>query len=873
MAKYLIIGGVAGGAPTAARLRRNDERAEIILVERGDYVTYANSGRPYYSGGVIAERSKLFVMTKEKFRDTLAIDVRTGTEAVSIDRAAKTVALVERETGRRYAESYDALVLSPGAEPARPPIPGLDLEGIFTLRSVPDVDRIKEWLDQKRPARAVVVGGGFIGLEMAENLAHRGAAVAVVEALDQVMAPLDFEMAAIVHRHLREKDVELRLKDGVSAFERRGSRIAVKLASGDELSADIVIFSVGVKPDTKFAREAGIETIPAGKPGAGAILVDARFRTNDPAIRALGDAIAFKNPITGEVGVTPLAGPANKQARLLADALVYGDTAAAWKGAIGTSAAKVFDLTVAATGAAEKVLDRAGVAHRAVIVHPSSHAGYYPGALPLSLKLVFDPATGTVLGAQGVGYDGVDKRIDAIAALIGMGARVADLCAFEQVYAPPFSSAKDPVNVAGFVAENQLNGRCALISWKEFEARRAAGAFVLDVRTREEFELGAVPGAVCIPNTELRGRLAEVPKDRSVLLYCGVGLRGYLAERILRQNGWTDVANLTGGYKTWSVATEKQDNPGCMDAARSPAAALSAACNDTARLAAAARSAADRPLTYGEGTGAPEGLLKDGAGKTVHVDACGLQCPGPIMRLKTEIDKAEAGTRILVSATDPGFARDAQSWCRLTGNTLVSLEHAGGRVEAVVEKAVKASVPASAPGARQVPAGIASCAGATGSAGGSGATLIVFSNDFDKALASFVLANGAAAVGKQVTMFFTFWGLSVIQRRDKPRVAKDFMGRMFGMMLPSHSGGLALSKMNFAGAGPLMMKARMKAKHVDQLESMMTAARAAGVRMVACQMSMDIMGISAEELMDGVEIGGVAAYMEAASESGVNLFV
>jgi NADPH-dependent 2,4-dienoyl-CoA reductase/sulfur reductase-like enzyme/peroxiredoxin family protein/rhodanese-related sulfurtransferase/TusA-related sulfurtransferase len=856
------VGGVAGGATTAARLRRNDERAQIILVERGDYVSYANCGLPYYAGNVISERAKLFVMTPEKFKETLDVDVRVSTEAVSIDRAAKKVALKDLKTGRTYAESYDALVLSPGAEPVKPPIPGLDTEGIFTLRSVPDIDRIKEWIDVRRPERAVVVGGGFIGLEMAENLAHRGAAVTVIEALDQVMAPLDFEMAAIVHRQLRDKGVELRLKDGVAAFEKRGSRVVVKLTSGAEVPADIVIFSIGVKPDSVLAREAGLDTIPAGKPGAGAILVDEHFRTTDPAIRALGDAIAFKNPLTGAVAPIPLAGPANKQGRLLADALVFGDEATRpWKGAIGTSAAKVFDLVVAATGSSQKALDRAGIESDAVIIHPSSHAGYYPGALPLSLKVVFSPKSGTVYGAQAVGYDGVDKRIDVVAALIGKGATVADLCEFEQVYAPPFSSAKDPVNVAGFAAENVLAGRSSMVSWKKFEELRAAGAFVLDTRTREEFELGAVPGAVCIPNTELRARLAEVPKDNTVLVYCGVGLRGYLAERILRQNGWTDVHNLSGGYKTWSAAVEIQDNPGAHERC-----APSASCADTALSSAvlADRSAAQ---VYGEGTGAPEGL-KTGPKATVHVDACGLQCPGPIMRLKAEVDKAEEGSRILLTATDPGFARDVKSWCNLTNNLLVSLDQGGGRVEALVEKASGQARLLGAAAARLSAPGGQSIGGAA-----SGATLIVFSNDFDKALASFVLANGAAAVGKSVTMFFTFWGLSVIQRREKPRVSKDLMGRMFGMMLPKHSGALSLSKMNFGGAGPLMMRFRMKQKNVDQLESMMEAALRAGVRMVACQMSMDIMGVSKEELIDGVEIGGVAAYMEAASGAGVNLFV
>jgi NADPH-dependent 2,4-dienoyl-CoA reductase/sulfur reductase-like enzyme/peroxiredoxin family protein/rhodanese-related sulfurtransferase/TusA-related sulfurtransferase len=859
MAKYLIIGGVASGATTAARLRRNDERAQIVLVERGDYVSYANCGLPYYAGGVISERSKLFVMTPEKFRETLNIDVRVATEATSIDRAAKTVALTELKTGKTYAETYDALILSPGAEPVKPPIPGLDLESVFTLRSVPDIDRIKEWTDLRRPERAVVVGGGFIGLEMAENLAHRGAAVTVIEALDQVMGPIDFEMAAIVHRHLRDKDVELRLKDGVSAFEKRGSRIFVKLSSGDEVPADIVVFSIGVKPDSRLAREAGLETIPAGQPGAGAIIVDEYFRTSDPAIRALGDAVAFKNPITGALGVTPLAGPANKQGRLLADALVYGEKESRpWRGAIGTAAAKVFDLTVASTGANEKVLARAGIPHASVVIHPNNHAGYYPGAVPLTLKLIYSP-DGRVLGAQAVGYDGVDKRIDVVAALLGKGAAVSDLAEFEQVYAPPFSSAKDPVNLAAFAAENALKGRSAPISWKQFEEARKAGAFVLDVRTREEAELGSIPGASVIPNTELRDRLAEVPKDKTVLIYCGVGLRGYLAERILRQNGWTDVFNLSGGYKTWQAATERQDNPGAHETRPGKAAS----CAEPS----VQRAVADRgTLTYGEGTGAPEGIAARGAGSVVHVDACGLQCPGPIMRLKAEIDKAAEGSRILLSATDPGFGRDVQSWCKLTGNLLVSLEHTAGRVEALVEKTagqarlLGAAAPGTA-GARLV------------SQGTNGATLIVFSNDLDKALASFVLANGAAAVGKSVTMFFTFWGLSVIQRKDKPSVAKDLMGRMFSFMLPKHSGTLALSRMNFGGMGPAMMKGRMKSKNVDQLEQMMASALKAGVRLVACQMSMDLMGVTKEELIDGVEIGGVAAYMEAASEAGVNLFI
>lgn len=860
MAKYLVIGGVAGGATAAARLRRNDEQAEIILVERGEYISYANCGLPYYSGGVIAERDKLFVMTPEKFRATLNVDVRVATEATVINRQKKTVTLVDKKTGRTYEEPYDTLILSPGAEPVRPPIPGLDLEGIFTLRSVPDVDRIKAWLDLQHPQLAVVVGGGFIGLEMAENLAHRGLGVAIVEALDQVMAPLDFEMAAIVHQHLKDKGLELRLKDGVKAFERRGSRIAVLLASGDEILTDMVIFSVGVRPDTKIAQEAGLETVPPGKPGAGAIIVDEYFTTSDQAIRAIGDAIAFKHPLSGELGVIPLAGPANKQGRLVADAIVFGNKKVRpWKGAIGTAGAKIFDLTVATTGINEKVLQRVGKPYSQVIVHPNHHAGYYPNALPLTLKVLFHPENGAIYGAQAVGYEGVDKRIDAIAAFIQKGGTVFDLCEFEHVYAPPYSSAKDPINMAGFVAENILAGRSRVLSWRQFEEQRAKGAFILDVRTKEEFDLGHIPGAVCIPNTELRTRLSEVPKDRTVLVYCGVGLRGYLAERILRQHGWTDLYNLTGGYKTWKAAMEKQDNPG----------ALALWKGKTAQVG-------DQKITYHEGTGLPEGIVEQKNVKIITVDACGLQCPGPIMRLKTEIDKIERGSRILITATDPGFARDVQSWTNLTGNLLVSLENKGGKIEALIEKQQGAPLAsASRPflGGDRPQGTVPSSSSPTMVQTAQGATIIVFSNDFDRALASFVLANGAAAVGKPVTMFFTFWGLSVIMKQQKPRVRKDLMGRMFSWMLPKHAGTLSLSKMNFGGMGPWMMKARMKAKQVDPLEAMIAQARAAGVRLVACQMSMDIMGVQKEELLDGIEVGGVATYYEAASNAGVNLFI
>ncbi len=828
MAKYVIVGGVAGGAGTAARLRRLDENAEIVMFERGEYISYANCGLPYYAGGVIAERSRLFVMTPEKFKESLNVDVRVFHEVTAINRADKTVHVKDVKNGTERDEYYDVLVLSPGAAPMRPPIPGIDDPAIMTLRSVADIDGIKAKIDDVQTKRAVVVGGGFIGLEMAENLKERGLSVTVVEAMEQVMNVIDYDMAAIVQQHMREKGVRIRVKDGVASFERRGSSLMVKLSSGESIETDIVILSIGVRPDTKLVRDAGLEVAQNG-----AIKVDEHFRTADPAIYALGDAIEYKSPLLG-VGLTvPLAGPANKQARIVADNIVKGANRT-YDGTIATSIAKIFDLTVASTGLTEKNLQRAALPFAQIVTHAGSHAGYYPKALQLTVKVLYNPETGKVWGGQAVGFDGVDKRVDVLAAYVKMGGTVHDLANFEQAYAPPFSSAKDPINMIGFIAENVADGFSKTVTWRDVEPLVAAGAFQLDVRSREEFALGAIPGAVNIPHTELRSRFAEVPKDRKILVNCAIGLRGYLAERMLLQNGYTDVVNLTGGYKTWKAATSELE--------------LLEKGGEGAHLY-------DKNISVVEEDGSPV-KPRD---KVFEIDACGLQCPGPIMRLKLEMDKLEAGDQIKMLATDPGFARDVKSWCNMTGNNLVTFATVNGIIEAVIEKgAVPLTVPGGAPAL---------------TVSGNAATMIVFSNDLDRALASFVLANGAAASGKEVTMFFTFWGLSVLRKRKAAKVRKDLLGKMFGFMLPKGMGKLALSSMNFGGAGAAMMKFRMKSKNVDQVEMMYQQARHAGVRLVACQMSMDIMGIAAEELLDGVEIGGVATYMEAASKGNVNLFI
>lgn len=849
MARYIIVGGVAGGASTAARLRRLNEHAEIVLFERGPYISYANCGLPYYAGETIKERERLFVMTPEKFNAWLNVDVRIRTEVISIDREAKKIRARELDSGREYSLEYNALVLSPGAEPIKPPIPGIEDPRIFTLRSVSDIDHIKEYLDTKRPDRIIVVGGGFIGLEMAENLHARGSFVTIVEALDQVMNPIDFEMAALVHQHLKQKNVELYLSSAVLKFEEAGSRIVAVLADGTRLDADMIVLSIGVRPETAIAKAAGLETTPNG-----AILVNENLQTSDPAIYALGDAIAFPHPVLDMAMPVPLAGPANKQARVVADNIAKGPGTRKWHGAIGTSIAKVFDITVAAAGVAEKLLRRNNIPCISIITHGSSHASYYPGAQPLTIKTIFT-SDGTLLGAQVVGYDGVDKRIDLIADYIRRKAKVTELGEIEHAYAPPFSSAKDPVNIAGMVAENVLAGLSRHLQWHEVKAFQEKGGFVLDVRTPEEFSIGAIPGAKNIPLDSLRQNLGEIPQDREVLIYCGVGLRGYLAERILRQNGWTSIANLSGGYKTWEIATEPQSNKGIYKPG-------------FVGFQSGLGKGSQELLhtTFAEGSGMPESFAAKSQ-TIVQVDACGLQCPGPIMRLKTEIDKLPEGGRVVIRSTDPGFVRDAGAWCKVTGNLLISMEESNGTYTAMVEKTAKQSAMAVAqetegmrgePFVQMTP---------------KGATIIVFSNDFDRALASFVLANGAAAAGKDVTMFFTFWGLSVIRKPNAPRVAKDFMGRMFGMMLPKHAGGLSLSHMNFGGIGPKLMKSRMKSKNIDMLETMMSQARQAGVHFIACQMSMDIMGVKHEELLDGVEVGGVATYMEAATEGNVNLFI
>ncbi|MDQ7095418.1 FAD-dependent oxidoreductase [Desulfosporosinus sp. PR] len=812
--KVIIVGGVAGGASAAARLRRLDEEARILLFERDDYISFANCGLPYYIGETIKERDKLLVQTPENMKARFKMDVRTNSEVIGIDTDKKKVTVRSKDQGM-YEESYDALVLSPGAKALRPNIPGIDSSRIFTLRNIPDTDRVKAYVDQKSVKSAIVIGGGFIGVEMAENLVERGLKVTLVEAAPHILAPFDSDMVVMAEKELVENGVDLMLGDGVKAFKEAGSQIEVTLGSETIVTADLVILAIGVVPETAFLNGSGIELGPKGH-----IIVDERMRTNIMDIYAVGDAVEVVDFITGEKTAVPLAGPANKQGRIAADNIAGLDSR--YKGTQGTSILKVFSLTAASTGANERTLQKARLPYQAIYVHPVAHASYYPAALPLTLKLIFNDQ-GQVLGAQGIGYDGVDKRIDVIAAVIRLKGTVDDLAELELAYAPPFSAAKDPVNMAGFTAQNVLAGRTHVASWKDMEPAKLSDSTLLDVRTEEEYNNGHVPGSLNIPLDSLRDRMGELDRNKPVIAYCQVGLRGYIADRILTQNGYS-VLNITGGYKTISLQEFQPQNHGSES--RSSAPELS-------------------------GTNAPQGSFAK------SIDACGLCCPGPLMQVKAAMDTLKQGQILRISASDPGFYEDIKAWSKRTDNQLLDVARAGGIITAFIQKGAHNN------SIQQPPAAVLK----------DNKTMVVFSGDLDKAIASFIIANGAVAMGKKVTMFFTFWGLNILRKHEKVRTQKGLMDKMFSLMMPRGSKRLKLSNMNMLGIGGKMIRKVMKDKNVSSLEELIAAAMANGVEVVACQMSMDVMGLKQEELLDGVKIGGVGYYLGEAEDSNVNLFI
>ncbi|MTK69027.1 CoA-disulfide reductase [Turicibacter sanguinis] len=819
--KVIIVGGVAGGASTAARLRRLDETVEIIMFEKGEYISFANCGLPYYIGEVIDEREKLIVQTVEQMSTKFKIDIRNLSEVIKIDKENKVVTVTNHKTGESYEETYDVLVLSPGAQPIKPGISGInECNNLFTLRNIPDTDQIKSFVDNQKPKHAVVIGGGFIGLEMAENLHERGLEITLVEASSQVMAPLDIEMVSIIHEHLVDKGVKLILNDGVKSFENNGKKVV--LNSGQVIETDLIILSIGVHPETTIAREAGLALNERG-----AIVVDKKMKTSDESIYALGDAVEIMDFVNKQPTIIPLAWPANRQGRIVADNICGKESE--YKGTLGSSVAKVFDYTVAATGNNEKTLKRLNLEYKALHIHPGSHAGYYPGAFPIAYKLLFNPTTGQIYGAQGVGIDGVEKRIDVIATAIKGNLNVIDLQDVEVCYAPPYNSAKDAVNMLGYYAENIMDGLIETIDWSEVNSLDETTSVVLDVRESFELMTGKIKNSIHIPLGQLRNRLNELPTDKTVYVTCQVGLRGYVACRLLNQYGFK-AKNIDGGVKTY-LAIEK--------AQQAISKQWISIIKNKEVTPVVSQNLDDMPVK-------------------VKLNACGLQCPGPIRRVFEEMNHITDGEILEVKASDPGFTKDISSWCEKTGNTLLNSEFNKNEKNfvAYLQKGTQVSQTAN-----------------TNTLDKNGATLVVFSGDLDKAIASFIIATGAASMGKEVTMFFTFWGLNILKSKNKPKVSKDTMEKMFDFMLPGNTDKLRLSQMNMMGMGPAMIKKIMKKHNVDDLEILIENAINMGVKVVACSMSMELMGIKQEEFIKGVEIGGVASYLGAAEDSGLNLFI
>jgi len=839
--KIIIIGGVAGGATAATRLRRLNESDHIILLEKGEYISFANCGLPYHIGGAIADRDALLLQTVEGISAQYGLDVRNLSEVTAIDPAAKTVTIHNHRTGEDYSENYDELIISTGAKPLVPPIPGLaEAENVFTLRDIPDMDAIKAYIAEHNVRRATVVGGGFIGVELMENLADLGIEVQLVEAQPQLMTRLDYEMAQILHAQVALHGIELILNDRMTEVRDDGTKVV--LASGRELDTDMILLGIGVTPDNKLAKDAGLEIGESG-----GIVVDEQLHTSVPDIYAIGDVIEVRDPVTGLPTRVPLAWPANRQGRLVAD--VINGLSAEYLGTWGTSVAKVFELTAASTGANEATLERAGIDYRQIHIHPNSHAGYYPGASPIALKLLFAP-DGRILGAQGVGTEGVDKRIDVIATAMQLGAKAPQLAALELAYAPPYSSAKDPVNMLGYTADNMLRGLVDTFEWSQVDDLRAQGAYFLDVREDFELATGEIEGAHQIPLNQLRARLDEVPTDQPIYVFCQVGQRGYNAARILTQSG-RQAINLDGGFKTYKQA-EFVPKP----ITRRPQTKTE---GDTLT----------NTSTAAQNTGAAN--IDFSPADVIQVDACGLQCPGPILKVKSHIDEMSDGQVMEVQASDFGFSADIDAWCANTGNTLLDNRIDGNKVIARIAKGTGpvAAGPRNESDSSDLATNVTG-ANVVGRNLPDGATIVLFSGDLDKALAAMIIASGAAAYGKSVTIFCTFWGLNVLKSR---KVEKHGIAKMFDVMMPSGAERLPLSQMNMGGMGAAMIKQVMREKNVDSLPTMIEKAHELGVKFIACTMSMDLMGVQKDELFDFVEFGGVGAYIGDSEKANIQLFI
>ena len=809
MKKVLIVGGVAGGASTATRLRRLDESLEIVIFEKGEYVSFANCGLPYYIGDIIQNRESLLVQTPESLKVRFNLDVRVNSEVVGVNGKDKKVK-VKTKNGEEYEESFDFLVLSPGAKPIFPAIKGIENKKIFTLRNINDMDKIKAEIKNNGVKKTVVVGGGYVGIETAENLKHLGIDVTLIEAAPHILAPFDSEISNILEYELVNNGIELMTSEKVVEFQEDANKIIIKLESGKSVTTDMVILSIGVSPDTKFLQGSGINLGERGH-----ILVNENLETNIDGVYALGDSILVKNYITNQNVGIPLAGPANRQGRIVAGNIVGRNEK--YKGSLGTAIIKIFELTGASTGLNERSLKQLNITYEKIYLHPNNHAAYYPGASPISIKALYNKENKQILGAQAVGISGVDKFIDVIATSIKFKATIDDLAELELAYAPPFLSAKSPANMVGFIGQNIEDDLLEQVFMEDLKKYDEKKTIILDIREELELIGGKFDNSINIPLSELRKRYTELPKDKEIWTYCAVGLRGYIATRFLSQKGYR-VKNLAGGIKSEEkviVNTQKESS-----------------------LSKEGNSNIEKEEDY--------------------LDLSGLSCPGPLVKIKEKIDKLEEDEKLKVKVSDPGFYNDIQAWSKVTKNSLLSLDKKDGLTYATLQKGQTSKV-------------IEKNQENVIIEDNSNMTMVVFSGDLDKAIAAFIIANGALTMGKKVTMFFTFWGLSILKKKNLAK--KSFIEKMFAMMLPKNSQDLPVSKMNFFGIGAKMIRSVMKKKNIMSLEELIKKAIDSGVNITACTMSMDVMGISEEELIDGINYGGVGQYLGEAEKSNNNLFI
>ena len=809
MKKVLIVGGVAGGASTTTRLRRLDENLEIVIFEKGEYVSFANCGLPYYIGDIIQNRESLLVQTPESLKARFNLDVRVNSEVVGVNGKDKKVK-VKTKNGEEYEENFDFLVLAPGAKPLFPPIKGIENKKIFTLRNINDMDKIKSEIKNNAIKKAVVVGGGYVGIETAENLKHLGIDTTLVEAAPNILAPFDSEISNILEYELVNNGIELMTSEKVVEFQEDGNEIIIKLESGKSVTTDMVILSIGVSPDTKFLQGSGINLGERGH-----ILVNENLETNIDGVYALGDSILVKNYITNQNVGIPLAGPANRQGRIVAGNIVGRNEK--YKGSLGTAIIKIFELTGASTGLNERSLKQLNITYEKIYLHPNNHAAYYPGASPISIKALYNKENKQILGAQAVGISGVDKFIDVMATSIKFKATIDDLAELELAYAPPFLSAKSPANMVGFIGQNIEDDLLEQVFMEDLKKYDEKKTIILDIREELELIGGKFDNSINIPLSELRKRYTELPKNKEIWTYCAVGLRGYIATRFLSQKGYR-VKNLAGGIKSEEkviVNTQKESS-----------------------LTKEGNSNIEKEEDY--------------------LDLSGLSCPGPLVKIKEKIDKLGEDEKLKVKVSDPGFYNDIQAWSKVTKNSLLSLDKKDGLTYATLQKGQTSKV-------------IEKNQENVIIEDNSNMTMVVFSGDLDKAIAAFIIANGALTMGKKVTMFFTFWGLSILKKKNLSK--KSFIEKMFAMMLPKNSQDLPVSKMNFFGIGAKMIRSVMKKKNIMSLEELIKKAIDSGVNITACTMSMDVMGISEEELIDGINYGGVGQYLGEAEKSNNNLFI